>query len=307
MTPDAKTNKVTDRSSLHRYRTEIPNMLLEMDLSVYAMRLYLQIKKIAGDDGKCFYSTRELAEQCRMGTGSVSRAKQELVDRDLIRVERDSVNDRDNITIVDLWPANFAHFARESEPPCSPQEQPRSTGEHRVPTGNSRVPQGNTIYKDKEEPLKEEPGEEENAAALNPKQELYAAICDALGWDYTVIAEEDKCAAAEAVTALHKSKYTVADIRRFMVEIWFHDWRWEKDRKRPTLKQLRQEIGNLRAKTPETVPRRDSGAMSEEKKAALRTRAQLARKSLESATKFKTAINPEWQQTIDMAKAAGVI
>lgn len=50
-----------------------------------------------------------------------------------------------------------------------------------------------------------------------------------------------------------------------------------------------------------------NGAMSEEKKNFLKVRANQARKSLESATKFKTGINPQWQQDIDAAKAAGVI
>lgn len=50
-----------------------------------------------------------------------------------------------------------------------------------------------------------------------------------------------------------------------------------------------------------------NGVMSQAKKDALRTSAQLARQSLESATKFKTPVDPQWQRTIDTAKAAGVI
>lgn len=117
-------NIITDQSSLHRYRTEIPNIIDEMDLSVYAFRLYVRLKRVTGDSGKCYYSTRQLAEQCKMSVGSVSNAKQELLEKDLIRVERDGEWDRDNITITDMWPANFAYFAREmKDAPRSPYEQ----------------------------------------------------------------------------------------------------------------------------------------------------------------------------------------
>jgi hypothetical protein len=50
-----------------------------------------------------------------------------------------------------------------------------------------------------------------------------------------------------------------------------------------------------------------NGALDEDKKAALRTAASLARKSIESAQKFKTAIDPAWAATIEKAKVAGVI
>lgn len=101
---------------------------------------------------------------------------------------------------------------------------------------------------------------------LTPQQAMYGAICEALGWDYHVIAEKDKVQVAQAVKILTKANYTVEDIGRFMVDIWFHDFRWEKFQQRPTLGQLRQEIGKLRAGVPETVPR--NGAVVDKNKAA---------------------------------------
>lgn len=50
-----------------------------------------------------------------------------------------------------------------------------------------------------------------------------------------------------------------------------------------------------------------NGAMGDEEKNALRTAARLARSSMETATKFKTAIDPKWEQTIEKAKGAGVL
>jgi len=146
--------QVTDRSSMHRYRTEIPNMVEEMDLSVYAFRLYVRLKRVAGDEGKCFYSTRQLAEQCRMSVGAVSKAKQELVDADLIRIERAGDWERDNITIVDMWPANFAYFAQDKQvASCSPHEQDCSPHEHPVHHMNTAC---SPHERNKEELIKEE-------------------------------------------------------------------------------------------------------------------------------------------------------
>lgn len=97
--------------------------------------------------------------------------------------------------------------------------------------------------------------EKENSVERTPGQEMYAAVCEAMGWDYKIIPERDKGDIAETVLTLTKANYTVVDIRRFMVEIWFRDWRWEKRKQRPTLEQIRQEIGKLRAGVPEQVPR----------------------------------------------------
>ena len=169
--------QVKDQSSMHRYRTEIPNIIDDMDLSVYAFRLYVRLKRVAGDDGRCFYSTRELAEQCRMSVGAVSKAKQDLVDADLIRIERAGDWERDNITITDMWPANFAYFAMEKEAaPCSPHEQDCSHSEQAVHHMNTSVHQVNTIYIEKEEPLKEEPIKKGERAGPPPPPRLHRPL-----------------------------------------------------------------------------------------------------------------------------------
>lgn len=96
--------------------------------------------------------------------------------------------------------------------------------------------------------------------ALTPQQEMYGAICEAMGWDYHVIAEEDRIQVAKTVKSFVAGGYAVNDIRRVMVEVWFKDWRWTEKGQRPTLKQLKQEIGKLRAGVPENVPRPGANA-----------------------------------------------
>jgi hypothetical protein len=87
-----------------------------------------------------------------------------------------------------------------------------------------------------------------------PQQEMYAAICEAVGMDYKIITDNRKVQIAQTVRILSDNGYGVDDVRRFMVEIWFHDWRWEKNQQRPTLTQLREEIGKLRAPIPVDLP-----------------------------------------------------
>jgi len=87
-----------------------------------------------------------------------------------------------------------------------------------------------------------------------PQQELFGAICEAIGWDYHIISDKNKGQVAQTAKILATNNYTVEDIRRFMVEIWFKDWRWEKSKSYPTLAQLREEIGKLRSLVPAAAP-----------------------------------------------------
>lgn len=100
------------------------------------------------------------------------------------------------------------------------------------------------------------------AATPAPQQEMFGAICEAIGWDHRTLSKEDKGQVAQACGILSKANYTVDDIRRFMIEIWFKDWRWEKHGEYPTLKVLRQEIGKLRSTTPGVAPPKETKAMN---------------------------------------------
>jgi hypothetical protein len=91
-------------------------------------------------------------------------------------------------------------------------------------------------------------------ATPTPQQEMFGAICEAIGWDYNTLSKDDKGQVAQAVGVLTKASYGVDDIRRFMMEVWFEDWRWKKENQHPTLKQLRQEIGKTRSMVKQAAP-----------------------------------------------------
>jgi hypothetical protein len=46
--------KARDAGDLRKYRTEIPNLVLELGLSPYALALYVHLKRTAGQDGACY-------------------------------------------------------------------------------------------------------------------------------------------------------------------------------------------------------------------------------------------------------------
>lgn len=108
--------RTRDRSSLRHYRIELPNLIDDLGLSVYAFRLYVHLKRVAEDEGSCWQSARTLADACNMSSGQVSKAKDELEQKQLIarhpKILRGGIGD--DITIVDIWPQNFKCYAPES-------------------------------------------------------------------------------------------------------------------------------------------------------------------------------------------------
>ena len=111
--------QVRDEGDLRKYYTTIPNIIDDMDLSVYAYRLYGHLKRVAGDVGQCWQSTETLAKACGMGWATVSRAKTELVGKELIIIEQvknpQGGKDFHNITITDVWENNTIKYATSTQ------------------------------------------------------------------------------------------------------------------------------------------------------------------------------------------------
>ena len=77
---------IKDEGDLRQYYFQVPNMIDDLGLSIFAFRLYGHLKRVAGDEGICYQSTRTLANNCKMSTASVSRAKRELIYYGLINI-----------------------------------------------------------------------------------------------------------------------------------------------------------------------------------------------------------------------------
>lgn len=85
------------------------------------------------------------------------------------------------------------------------------------------------------------------AALLSEQQMFFGKVCEIVGWDYGTIDKSSKGQVAQTVGVLKRNGYTLEELNRFGREVWAKDWRWKKSKSRPTLTQLRQEIGKLRA------------------------------------------------------------
>lgn len=101
---------ITEQSTERRYFIIVPNVVDDMGLSANALRLYLHLKRVAGENGYCWQSTQTLAEHCRMARNTVVRAKRELVEAGLIEItSRKRAGgglDYHEIKIVDIWRFN---------------------------------------------------------------------------------------------------------------------------------------------------------------------------------------------------------
>ena len=109
--------QIIDEGGSKKYFFQIPNMIDDMNLTPIAFRLYSHLKRVAGEDGICWQNTKSLASACRMADGSVTNAKNELLDLKLIEIkEVSSVRGKPghHIRIVDVWPQNMQQYANTS-------------------------------------------------------------------------------------------------------------------------------------------------------------------------------------------------
>lgn len=102
-----------------KYFTQIPNIVDDMGLSVNAFRLYAHIKRVTGENGKCWESSRTLSKKCKISRGAVQKAKEELELNRLIFIQRlggfAGRSQRHIINIVDIWGLNTEHYTAALE------------------------------------------------------------------------------------------------------------------------------------------------------------------------------------------------
>jgi hypothetical protein len=203
--------QLTDDGDLRKYRTELPNLVDDIGLSVYAFRLYAHFKRVCGSsNGVCFQGSSTIAKHCKMSVGKVSESKVELVKAGLITIEPGDVkkSQADRVYILDVWAENMKRYSKGNAPgggngqgtggvvppsphervadtpspdedPLSPHESPPSCGEAPL---SPHEPKKNSLKKElfKNEPDKNKrvggtpcaPGLEDFApAAPQPKEQ----------------------------------------------------------------------------------------------------------------------------------------
>jgi hypothetical protein len=153
--------------------------------------------------------------------------------------------------------SDYAKYQNDTMPvsdvPPSDQNDPsivskRSDAECQIDTSNNQIlPEDTTDTSAAQQHAKTT--EPPPVAAPTEQQQMFAKMCSIVGWDHTALDERSRGEVATALKALKKADppYTLADLNDFGPKVWAQDWRWIKNKQRPTLTQLRQEIGKLRA------------------------------------------------------------
>lgn len=141
----------------HHFRTEIPNIVRELGLDPYELAVYLHIKSITGDGGKCYTCNKKLCEKIIIGETKLRECLDKLVNgtnklnlkllTKTLRKKEDGSKDTCVYTVIDIWQYNGDYFRAKFSGGTSPNE----VG---VPRDAS---QGTSPRKDKEEPLKKNP------------------------------------------------------------------------------------------------------------------------------------------------------
>jgi hypothetical protein len=118
---------IVDNSADRKNFTIIPNIVDDLPLPPFAVRVYLHLKRVAGDDGLCWQSTETLAKACNMSKPSVTRATNLLVKADLIdKIKKlppeNGQPDREGgkfphceYRIRNVWKFNMDFYTREKE------------------------------------------------------------------------------------------------------------------------------------------------------------------------------------------------
>jgi hypothetical protein len=142
---DAQTHQadevvLQDASSERSFFTILPNIVLKLGLSPYALTLYIHFKKVTGEEerGVCFKNSATLVSESGLSAGSISKAKRELErpraeldGKALITIEerkkRGGGKPQHHIRLTDIWAVNIAAFAKPEA--ISPNEGTISSGE----------------------------------------------------------------------------------------------------------------------------------------------------------------------------------
>lgn len=131
--------------------TMLPNVVLTLGLSPYALTLYIHLKKVTGDKGVCFKKTATLVAELKMSAGSITAAKKELAtpqpllrDKPLIiiteRKKRGGGKPLHHITLTNIWAENRAAFATPET--ISRDEEARSYDEIASSSGEPAISSG---------------------------------------------------------------------------------------------------------------------------------------------------------------------
>ena len=160
---------IEDGSEDHKYFTVIPNYILNHS-TLWDREVYIQMKRIAGDDGTCWTSQTTLAKQCGISINRLKKSINYLLTHKWIEqvgkketITRGGAQEVNEYKIANLWKM-FIDFY-ESKKGVSRDDIPLGKGVSRdQQRGVTSEVKGVSPGDDKEEPLLRRTIEEEKAS-----------------------------------------------------------------------------------------------------------------------------------------------
>lgn len=108
--------RIDDQSGDKKYFTIIPNYILNHS-TLYDREVYIQMKRIAGENGTCWMSQTNLAKQCGISVNRLKKSLKYLLEHEWIKyvgdkqsTSRGGEQSTKEYVIVDLWQKNANHY-----------------------------------------------------------------------------------------------------------------------------------------------------------------------------------------------------
>ena len=154
--------KIQDDSGDKKYFTIIPNYILNHS-TLWDREVYIQMKRITGEDGTCWTSQNTLSKQCGICINRLKKSLEYLVKNQWIKQigkkeisTKGGIQEVNEYRVADLWKLNIDFY--ENNKGVSPDDIPLSKGvSSKQQRGVIKVVKGVSPDDDKEEPIKEEP------------------------------------------------------------------------------------------------------------------------------------------------------
>ncbi len=168
MTIQQENQQVTDKSTLHKGRTELPNILFDLKLDPFAFLLYSYYKKVAGDSGHCIKALDTISNETGISESVIKDRIKVLCSKfkllgnlPLIKVtyrkKPNGSNDTTLVEIQDIWLLNFIYLDKKY-----PKKTDEGLGRQKTYPGSPKT-------------YKEDPLEEDLKKAAAQKEEIAAA------------------------------------------------------------------------------------------------------------------------------------
>lgn len=180
--------EIQEQTPDHHFRTELPNIIFELDLPPDAICVYAVLKKTAGDCGASWKSMATLCKECNIGETRLRICLQELACKDrhvagiyhdnfplieiIHRKKENGSPDTNIIKIIPIWRKNGDFFRSKKNNTGSPRE-----------VGVVRhTKQGGSPREDKEEPSNKNPLKEATTTPITQSnaQPVAAVFSDEL-------------------------------------------------------------------------------------------------------------------------------